>query len=951
MASLNLWFQNLKIARKLSVCIIGVVLLFLLSSLFTIFQLVKIGNELTEIADYDIVLTEKFTEATIHQLHQAINFEKALRDAEILEESEQARKDYINAVDKFHKLSKQFDEEMLWIEAFINRELGNLSTDAAIKKSNEVLAAVSQIKKHHHEYATSVDRILALVDKRDMDKVHKQTFAVEALQDELDHELEEVLLDIETFTEKSMNIAASHEFTALIGSILGLIIPAVIAFIGVRIISSRIASNMNRAIVAANKMANGDYSVDLENDYEDESGEVLDALNEMRTKVEESQAIVTQTLMQSINAVVSIDEDNNITLFNPAAEALWGYRADEVLGNNVKMLVPMDIRPRHDQLVNQNRETGVDKIVGTSREIQVFNKHGEELWAKLSLSKVQVSGKVLYTAFLSDITEEVKSREYVKTLSLVANETDNSVIITDAKGLIQYANPGFTRLSGYSLEESIGKKPGDLLQGEHTSPETVARIRSKLDAQEPFYDEILNYDAQGNPYWISLAINPVFGEDGKLERFISIQANVTETKQTSMEYSYKLDAIDRSNTVLEVDLDGAILAVNDNLLEALGYSESSQLIGQKIQQFIASDAEQKSIHDTVWSKCRQGDFYAGDFCLKGKHGDVWISGSYNPILNYDGRVKRIVQYGINTTARKQAINAISCSLEKLSLGDLTSRVEGKFDAEFSSLQDAYNTSVERLQNTVINIYQVADEVNQAANDVSQAAQETSGRVENTAATLEETAAAIEQLTESSRNNTEYAVKASGQATVSADAAINGIDVVNSTVSSMQNIQQASKRITDIIGVMNEISFQTNLLALNASVEAARAGEQGKGFSVVASEVRNLAQRSAQSAKEISGLINDSGKKVDEGTELVDQSGTAFGEINQLINEVSTMINSIAAASQEQLSGIQQINQSISNLDTITQENSKVVEKTASASSGMTSQIEKLKSDLGFFKVS
>ncbi len=245
---------------------------------------------------------------------------------------------------------------------------------------------------------------------------------------------------------------------------------------------------------------------------------------------------INQTLEQAIDAVVTIDEDNTVTFFNQAAERLWGYDRSEVLGQNVKMLVPHQIQASHDSYVNANRSTGKDKIVGTSREVPVFRKDGRRLWATLALSKVELSGRIIYTAFLKDVTAEVERREEFRLLSLVANRTNNSVIITDAEGRIEYVNPGFCELTGYSQEEVKGKTPGSFLQGEQTDPQTVTRIGEYLARREAFYDEILNYDKYGNPYWISLAINPVLNEQGKLERFISIQANITETKSKALEF-------------------------------------------------------------------------------------------------------------------------------------------------------------------------------------------------------------------------------------------------------------------------------------------------------------------------------------------------------------------------------------------------------------------------------
>ncbi len=204
------------------------------------------------------------------------------------------------------------------------------------------------------------------------------------------------------------------------------------------------------------------------------------------TEEREAREIVEQTLEQALDAVVCINENNEVTLFNASAEKFWGYRREEVIGKNVKMLVPKAIQANHDNYVNANRETGQDKIVGTSREVRVERKDGELLWGRLSLSKVRLADRTLYTAFVRDVTEEVEQRELQRMLSLVANETDNAVIISDSDGLIEYVNNGFYRLTGWSLEEVRGKKPGSFLQGEETAPRTVDVIRQKLKNRDAF---------------------------------------------------------------------------------------------------------------------------------------------------------------------------------------------------------------------------------------------------------------------------------------------------------------------------------------------------------------------------------------------------------------------------------------------------------------------------------
>jgi len=362
------------------------------------------------------------------------------------------------------------------------------------------------------------------------------------------------------------------------------------------------------------------------------------------TKEREAREVIAQTLEQALDAVVTIDYNNNVTFFNRAAEQLWGYERREVIGQNVKMLVPPFIQKDHDSLVNANRTTGVDKIVGTSREVEIYRKDGSQVWGALSLSKVMLDGKISYTAFVKDVTAEVASREKLRILSLVADETDNSVIITDKDGIIEYVNPGFTRMTGYGAEEAIGQKPGKILQGPHTDPETVARIREKLQCQQSFYEEILNYTKGGEPYWISLSINPVLNDKQEVVRFVSVQANVTATKTEALEFNTRMNAIMNSNIVMEWNAQGTLTSAN-------GLAKKTLAEGNEISidlQAIAKDGD--------FAILREGSDIARTVEIVTQEGGViHLSANLQPLFDMDGQLQCVVMYAQDVTGRNVAI--------------------------------------------------------------------------------------------------------------------------------------------------------------------------------------------------------------------------------------------------------------------------------------------------------
>ncbi|MDZ7656054.1 MAG: methyl-accepting chemotaxis protein [Sulfurimicrobium sp.] len=288
-------------------------------------------------------------------------------------------------------------------------------------------------------------------------------------------------------------------------------------------------------------------------------------------------------------------------------------------------------------------------------------------------------------------------------------------------------------------------------------------------------------------------------------------------------------------------------------------------------------------------------------------------------------------------------------LGSLASGDLTDRITNEYSGTFGKLKDDANTTSDRLKEIIGQIKEATDTITTASKEIASGNSDLSQRTEQQASSLEETAASMEELTSTVKQNAENAKQANQLAYSASSVAQKGGAVVHQVVDTMGSINESSRKIVDIIAVIDGIAFQTNILALNAAVEAARAGEQGRGFAVVAAEVRNLAQRSAAAAKEIKTLIGDSVEKVDVGTKLVDDAGKTMEEIVNAVKRVTDIMSEISAASAEQSQGIEQVNQAITQMDEVTQQNAALVEEAAAAAESLEDEAQNLAQSVSIFK--
>jgi len=478
---------------------------------------------------------------------------------------------------------------------------------------------------------------------------------------------------------------------------------------------------------------------------------------------------------------------------------------------------------------------------------------------------------------------------------------------------------------------------------------------------------------------------------------VKLNADLAYSKQVGAESLRIKQALDNVNSCVMVSNNNLeIIYMNNTVQEMFNNAEadirtqipnfdSSKLLGANIDQFHKDPSMQRSMLATL------NTTHEAELKLGGRT----IAFAANPVLDNDGdRIGIVVEWldrtaevkiqkeiaglvnavkagdlsnrleladksgffeslseGINelTDGIDQAFAEINNAMQNLATGNLSAKIESKYDGVYAECTNNINATVDKLAEIVGQVRESADFINNASREIASGNNNLSERVETQASSLEETASSMEELTSTVKNNSENAQEANKVSTKARGLAEKGGDIVTSAVNAMAEINESSNKISAIIGVIDEIAFQTNLLALNASVEAARAGEQGRGFSVVATEVRNLAQRSAAAAQESKTLIQTSIQKVRAGTEFVNETGSALTEIVTGVKQVGDIIAEIASASIEQSQGIEQVNQAVSQMDEITQQNAALAEEASAASVSMSDQSETMTSLLGFFQ--
>ena len=662
---------------------------------------------------------------------------------------------------------------------------------------------------------------------------------------------------------------------------------------------------------------------------------------------------MTAVVEKVTSAVMLVDNDLKITYLNQASKQLFGQHLTEF----------RKVWPTFDPAAMVGTCIDVFHRNPAHQRTMLANPANLPFRTDISVGPLKISLNVnamrnaqgVNQGFMLEWADVTEIRSQASQLAAI--DRSQAMIMFSLDGKIEYANENFLRTLGYSLDEIKGQHHSMFVDPVYRQSTDYRLFWDKLGRGEYDAGQYKRIGKGGREVWIQASYNPILDQSGKPFKVVKYATDITSEVIRNADFAGQIDAINKAQAVIQFTLDGKILDANDNFLNTLGYS-LAEIKGQHHSIFVDVAYRSSTDYRMFWDKLARGEYEAGQYRRIGKGGrEVWIQASYNPIMGPDGKPVKVVKYATDVTEQVKASEALQTAVRQTQAvvdaaknNDLRERIptDGK-SGEIGQLCDGVNGLLDTMSSILADVLESSQTLSSAAREIANGNTDLSQRTEEQAASLEETAASMEELTSTVRQNAENAQQANKLASSASDVAIRGGTVVAEVVQTMEGITHASRKIADIIGVIDEIAFQTNILALNAAVEAARAGDQG-GFAVVAAEVRNLAQRSANAAKEIKGLISDSVSKVESGSRLVDTAGKTMEEIVQSVKRVTDIMAEISAASQEQRGGIEQVNNAVTQMDKVTQQNAALVEEAAAAAKSMEEQTETMSEMVGRFMV-
>lgn len=539
-------------------------------------------------------------------------------------------------------------------------------------------------------------------------------------------------------------------------------------------------------------------------------------------------------------------------------------------------------------------------------------------------------------------------------------------------GTLLEANDNFLRTVGYTLDELKGRHHRTFVDAVTGASSSYADLWAKLNRGDCHASESRYVGKNGTEIWVQTSYNPVFDRTGKVVRIAEFATDITKEKIRVADYEAQIRAIHKATAVAEFAPDGTVLGGNDLFCTLIGYA-ADELKGRHHSLFLEPEESKSANYAEFWRQLGEGRSQSGDYRRIGKGGRVvWMRASYNPIYDLNGKLTKVVKLATDITegklaAEKQAemsrtiaenaaaadafIGEAGSVLERLSARDMTARMVGEYTGDYDRLKGVLNLAVDNLDTALDQVASASNEVSTACREITGASQSLAQATSRSAATIEDVTSRLHEMGSIASQNARNSQEARTLADAARLSADKGSESMQRLSQSIEKIKASSDETAKIVKTIDDIAFQTNLLALNAAVEAARAGDAGRGFAVVAEEVRNLAMRSAESARMTAQMIAGSVKNAEEGVQYNREVLENLNEITSRVRRVGEVMQEIAVASETQNETVTQINESTEELAKLTQQNAATSEETASAAEELTGQANGLIEMVGEFELS
>ncbi|MGY5884347.1 methyl-accepting chemotaxis protein [Modestobacter lacusdianchii] len=659
-------------------------------------------------------------------------------------------------------------------------------------------------------------------------------------------------------------------------------------------------------------------------------------------------------------AVIEFKTDGTVLSANANFLATMGYALPEIQGRHHRMFCEPTLASsaEYEEFWARLGSGGYE-----SGEFKRLTKDGREVWLQATYNPIlDDAGKpIKIVKFASDITEAKFAGAEARG-KVAAIERAQAVIEFDLTGRILTANQNFVDTMGWPLAEIRGKHHRMFCEPSYAASAEYAEFWQRLGQGHYESGEFKRRDRDGREVWLQATYNPILDDSGRVVKVVEFATDVTRAKRQNAEYTGKVTAIERAQAVIEFDLDGTIITANQNFLDALGYT-LSEVKGKHHRVFCDPVYTNTQEYRDFWEKLSSGDFHAGEYRRIHKSGrDVWIQATYNPILDDLGRPFKVVKFAsdvteaklrsaeiearVNAVDRAQAViefdldgNVLTANDNFLrTMGYARREIIGHHHSEFCD--DEYIRSpeyrdfwlrlgagevlagrfhrkgkfgrdvhIQATYNPILDLTGQPFKVVKFAYDVTAEVE----REQRIALGTRDMTASVRHLSASIEDIARSSQTATGLAAETQDNARQGVEALRASLEAIALIQRSSNSITEIVRVMGEIANQTNLLAFNASIEAARAGEHGVGFSIVAGEVRKLAERSFEASQQIGKLIEESAERVAQGSEVSKRAESAFERIVSSVTRTNETILSISESTQQQQEASRQVDELISQL--------------------------------------